>query len=196
MNKFKGCDIFNYPGASVSGGGGGGVTGPGSSVLGNIATWADTSGDSLADSGVAITSFFINDAMVTTQTVISISTTGGTVNIEWNAGDDQFKLLNTTTAALNVNYSNDTFIAGVGIKTNNQPNPVTVIANIGVAYFTTNGVSPVNGVELKNFQDEGLIKVSIEVGNGGPVFYAKIDAKIVDGGALTCFTTVSSSTLV
>lgn len=43
----------NLDAVGSGGGGGGNVSGPGTSVVGDIATWADTTGTTLADSGVA-----------------------------------------------------------------------------------------------------------------------------------------------
>lgn len=51
--------LLSYDGTSIVGvpvGPGGDVTGPGSSVVGNLATWNDTSGTALADSGLAVAS--------------------------------------------------------------------------------------------------------------------------------------------
>jgi hypothetical protein len=57
----------------ASGGGGGGVVGPGTSVPGNFASWGDTSGTQLADSGLSGSSF----ALATVNVNAGSGLTGG-----------------------------------------------------------------------------------------------------------------------
>ena len=66
-----------YPASGGGGGGAGTVVGPGSSTTGNLASFGDTSGDLLADSGIAATSAIIGSTGATDNAILRANETGG-----------------------------------------------------------------------------------------------------------------------
>jgi len=84
INPFTGQ--FDQTGSG--GGGGGDVSGPGLSVIGDIATWADITGTTLADSGVAFTtdgSLAANsDNLVPTEKAVKTYVDAHSGQITWN----------------------------------------------------------------------------------------------------------------
>ena len=75
--------------AASGGSGGGDVTGPGTSVVGNIASWADTAGTAITDSGVAFSSLMTEGS---TNTLTNKTyDADGTGNVLTNIDDGNIK---------------------------------------------------------------------------------------------------------
>lgn len=106
------------------------VLGPGSSTVGNIATWNNTTGTLLADSGVAISTDVTlsanSDTLVSTQKAVKTYVDAATSGITFEA-----PVYAATTGALTAAYANGA--AGVGATLTNSG---------ALAAFSTDGVSP------------------------------------------------------
>lgn len=67
---------------SAAGGGGGGITGPGSSVVGDIVTWNDTGGTTVADGGKQVSALVTGPPTVVSNRLAQFSGTSGTVLVD------------------------------------------------------------------------------------------------------------------